>query len=396
MSESEGSGFRLTSMIGWLAAAIALAALAYVWTESHRKPVAPDPSASQVFIDDGKRIEVPSDRDNGAAKGRAESWESVVNRVKGAVVQIETSKGLGSGFFVTPDTVLTNYHVIQGESYVTLRYADKETVQGHVQSSSAEHDVAILKVWATRTNQPCIPFGRAAGLSSGQEVIAIGSPHGIQNTVTRGIVSGLRQLGSVSLVQTDVALNPGNSGGPLLDQRGQAVAINTMMFRGAQGLNFAVAIEHAQALLEGRPQVPIGTMAPGEQSSGQMPSATMPTETERARLQGEHLYEAKLQAISQRAASLDSYWERLMAVGFNGRPRTRLDRGWYAVWDASALEGTPKPGYEDHFADVKRRAEEIGEFVKASDEEARRADVYPGVRRELRQKYHLDYAGWHL
>jgi S1-C subfamily serine protease len=396
MSGSDGSSSRITAAIGWLAAAIALAALAYVWTESHRSKTPAEASKDLKFVDSGTPVNVAGPQGVSTHGSKSESWESVVGRVMPAVVQIETSRGLGSGFFVSSDTVITNYHVIDGESYVTLRFADKATLQASVANSSKEHDVAMLKVWSPRSDQATIPFGKAASLSSGQEVIAIGSPHGIQNTVTRGIVSGLRQLGQVSLVQTDVALNPGNSGGPLLDHNGNVVAINTMIFRGSQGLNFAVAIEHAQALVEGRTQAPIASTVTGESNSGQMPSANMPSETDRVRAQGAQLYEAKLQVIAQRAAALDDYWNRVLASGFDGKATGRFEHGWYAVWEPSTMEGSVRKGYEDQFADLKRRAEEIRGFVVSCEDEARRADVYPGDRRQLRERYRLNYPGWHL
>ena len=211
---------RPTAWLGWLAAAIALAALAWVWTE-RRRTLEPPREHEIRMVDSPSVTRAPGDR---AASGQGESWEKVVARTLPAVVQVETSRGLGSGFFVSADTLLTNYHVVAGESYVTVRYSDKSTTQASISNLSRDYDVAVLKVWAPRSGQASIPFGAAAGLHSGQEVVAIGSPHGMQNTVTRGIVSGLRQLGQVSLVQMDAALNPGNSGGPLIDQSGAAVA----------------------------------------------------------------------------------------------------------------------------------------------------------------------------
>ncbi len=384
---------RPTAWLGWLAAAIALAALAWVWTE-RRRTLEPPREHEIRMVDSPGVIRTGGDP---SAPGRAqgESWEKVVARMLPAVVQVETSRGLGSGFFVSADTVLTNYHVVAGESYVTIRHSDKSTAQASVSTQSRDYDVAVLKVWAPRSGQVSIPFGVAAGLHSGQEVVAIGSPRGMQNTVTRGIVSGLRQLGQVSLVQMDAALNPGNSGGPLIDQSGAAVAINTMMFRDSQGLNFSVAIEHAQALIEGRAQAPVAPLAEGETAgSGRMPSASIPTETEQVRLRGTQVLEAKLAAIAYRAATLDDAWARFMAVGFEGTSTGSFDRAWYAVWEPETLKGKPRLGYEGSFAELKRRAGEIREWVHAAEDEARRADVYPGVRRELRQKYRLDYPGW--
>src|SRR5205085_5963339 len=103
-------------------------------------------------------------------------------------------------------------------------------------------------------NQPTLTMGSGMHARAGQEVITLGTPLGLQNTVTRGIVSAVREVGGLTLVQTDAAIDPGNSGGPLLDRAGQVIGITTMGVRSAvaQGLSFAVAIEHAQALLAGK------------------------------------------------------------------------------------------------------------------------------------------------
>src|SRR5207237_3250742 len=106
----------------------------------------------------------------------------------------------------------------------------------------------------------------AATVRVGQEVIAIGSPLGtLQNTVTRGIVSAIRETGNATLVQTDAAINPGNSGGPLIDRNGAAIGITTMGYMQRQGLNFAVAIDHARALLEGRVAPSVAGSTPGNE-----------------------------------------------------------------------------------------------------------------------------------
>jgi S1-C subfamily serine protease len=256
--EEPGSRRGSTSAVawaGWIAAGLAVAALAWVWNQRQRAaapplaPMAGPEPLKTLPLGEGGPAHLP-----GAAP--AESWEAVIGKSMAAVVQVETSRGLGSGFFVAPDKLLTNVHVVSGESYVTIRFSDNSTAQASIAASAPDYDVAVLKVWKARADQATIPLGAAADLHSGQEAVAIGSPRGMQNTVTRGIISGLRQAGPVTLVQTDAALNPGNSGGPLLDRKGAAIGINTLIFRGSQGLNFAVAIEHARALLEGRPQAP--------------------------------------------------------------------------------------------------------------------------------------------
>src|SRR6185295_14808261 len=108
---------------------------------------------------------------------------------------------------------------------------------------------------------PTLRLGSSAQARAGQEVMALGAPLGLQNTVTRGIVSAVRNVESLTLVQTDAAINPGNSGGPLITRNGDVIGITTMSMRpsAAQGLSFAVGIEHAQALLAGERPVQTGS-----------------------------------------------------------------------------------------------------------------------------------------
>ena len=175
-----------------------------------------------------------------------------------AVVLVETSSGRGSGFFVSADTLITNVHVVGSNSSVTIRRMGGATAPARVAAASPEFDIAVLKISSPEAGQAVISLGSALNARVGQDVIAIGSALGtLQNTVTRGIVSALRQSGSATLIQTDAAINPGNSGGPLLDRAGVAIGITTMGYSGRQGLNFAVAADHAMALLEGR-SVPAG------------------------------------------------------------------------------------------------------------------------------------------
>src|SRR5437763_4912119 len=179
--------------------------------------------------------------------------EDVISGSMPAVVRLETSRAIGTGFFVPQDTILTNAHVVGNNSTVTVRRANGTTSSGRVDTTAPEIDVAIVRVSAT-PGQPVLPIGSASQSRAGQEVIALGSPLGLQNTVTRGIVSAVRQVGGLTLVQTDAAINPGNSGGPLLDRAGRVIAITTMSVRpdSGQGLSFAIGIEHASALLAGK------------------------------------------------------------------------------------------------------------------------------------------------
>jgi len=160
-------------------------------------------------------------------------------------------RGLGSGFIISPDgTILTNAHVVRGAERVTVKLTDRREFQAKVLGSDPMTDIAVLKVDAK--NLPTVPLGSARNLAVGQWVVAIGSPFGFENTVTAGIVSAKgRSLpgdGFVPFIQTDVPVNPGNSGGPLLNTRGEVVGINSQIYSGSggyQGISFAIPIDLA-------------------------------------------------------------------------------------------------------------------------------------------------------
>ncbi|MBU6436986.1 MAG: DegQ family serine endoprotease [Betaproteobacteria bacterium] len=161
----------------------------------------------------------------------------------------EVPRGVGSGFIISSDGyIMTNHHVVDGadEIYVTL--TDKREFKGKVIGSDERTDVAIVKIDAT--NLPALRMGDVSKLKVGEWVVAIGSPFGLDNTVTAGIVSAKqRDTGDyLPFIQTDVAVNPGNSGGPLLNMRGEVVGINSQIYsRTGQfaGVSFAIPIDQA-------------------------------------------------------------------------------------------------------------------------------------------------------
>lgn len=160
-------------------------------------------------------------------------------------------RGSGSGFIVSPDGyVLTNAHVVADADEVTVRLTDRREFQAKVIGSDARTDVAVVKVDAT--DLPVVRIGDQAALRPGDWVLAIGSPFGLENSVTAGIVSATSRAvaGEVSVpfIQTDVAVNPGNSGGPLFNLQGEVVGINSMIFSrtgGYMGISFAIPIDVA-------------------------------------------------------------------------------------------------------------------------------------------------------
>jgi S1-C subfamily serine protease len=178
----------------------------------------------------------------------------VVERVGPSVVSIRvtvegrrgTSEGAGSGFVVAPDGyVVTNHHVVDGAKHLSVMFTDGHELDARIVGTDAATDLALIRV--SEGGLPSAQIGRSEQLHVGQLVIAIGNPLGFQSTVSTGVVSALgRNLRGRSgrlienIIQTDVALNPGNSGGPLVDTGGRVVGVNTAMIRMAQGLCFAV------------------------------------------------------------------------------------------------------------------------------------------------------------
>ena len=160
-------------------------------------------------------------------------------------------RGQGSGFIVSPDgLILTNAHVVRDAKEVTVRLADRREFAAKVLGSDAATDIAVLRISAT--GLPTVRLGDAKSLMVGDPVLAIGAPFGLEQSATAGIVSAkgrsLPGEAVVPFIQTDAAVNPGNSGGPLFDSAGQVVGINSQIYSrtgGYQGLSFAIPIDIA-------------------------------------------------------------------------------------------------------------------------------------------------------
>ena len=332
---------------------------------------------------------------NAPALGAPASLEDVISASIPAVVSIETNEGRGSGFFAAPQVVMTNAHVVSGNVSVTVRLPSGATLPGRVETTATDVDLAVVRVDGASPSQAILPLGSASSVRAGQEVIAIGLALGVfQNTVTRGIISAVRRVGSTVVLQTDAAINPGNSGGPLLNRSGEVVGITTLKVTGsAESLGFAVAIDHARALLSGgRPVDP--SLASGTPSSTPLaPAFAGRSTTDQMRQEGTEAFEKVMMALAQRGTEVDDYWTRIKR-NCSVRTAPGYDREWFGLWDNRVALTDPDPSCGAAFREMNGLATEVRAVVTSAQENARRAGVYPGQLRDIRRRYRMNWAGW--
>jgi hypothetical protein len=310
-----------------------------------------------------------------------------------AVASIAAGQARGTGFFVRHDRVLTNAHVVDGQSSVRLQVGDA-TYTARVVTIAQGSDLAILQVYNANPQQPTLQLGSASTARVGQEVIAVGSALGVlSNTVTRGIVSAFRDAGTVRLIQTDAAINPGNSGGPLVDRNGVVIGINSLAVaaREGQGIGFAVAIDHATPLLNGQSgtasdQTPLTALNKAMSGAG---------DGDAMRLQGEQAYTQAIEGAARNSQQLDEYWNRYASNCVQSSTRSG-DRPWFAVLEPNGinLNAVSSVNCQGWLDTLRTNALPIRSAIDQASEAARRSGVYPGVMRDLRRRHRLNWTGW--
>ena len=365
-------------------------------TDAHQPPAAAVSSAggaSAPAVEPAADLHVPTLIDLMALPGTPDagqdlqtpaplSVEEVVSRALPAVVQITTPDGLGTGFFVSTGRLLTNAHVVGSHRGVNLRASDGGRRTASVQHVWREADIAVLEVDVARPDQGILPLAGPEHVRVGAEVVAIGSPFGLQNTVTRGIISGKRayvydRIGrqSVNVVQTDAAINPGNSGGPLIDRYGRVVGVNTLKIGAAQGLGFAVDMSYARRLL-------------GEDFALQ-------SEDDRRRERGARQYEEAVRILALRADERDAKWQQVRRTCFTREPGAApRPREWFELWrgEPGLLRDVPScQNWNPFFVEWARR---VHDALQHYEQMALGEGVPAEQLRSIRRRYSMAWSAW--
>ncbi len=221
--------------------------------------VSPAAAASNLIVS----VNTPQFYSTDTRSASARDVQGLVKQIGEAVVQVRTPEGLGSGFFINADGYLiTNFHVIEGETEISVEVYHqtggqlvRDTYkQVRIVAINKYHDLALLRI--EDKNAPKFKFitlGSADALTVGDSVFAIGSPLGLERTVTQGIISTkTRELEGELYLQTTAQINPGNSGGPLFNMAGEVVGVTNMKITSGEGLGFAIPVELVKNFLDHR------------------------------------------------------------------------------------------------------------------------------------------------
>jgi S1-C subfamily serine protease len=194
--------------------------------------------------------EIPTARPQATTKSVAKEWSEIVAHVRPAVVVIETDEALGSGFVVQPDGIIvTNHHVVANAKQVAVKFPSGEVYRNvYLLSSDPINDLAFLKIEAVEL--PTIPLGNSNDVQAGDEVLLVGAPQGLEQTVSSGLISGVRLDNGVRILQTSAPASHGSSGGPLLTRTGEAVGVMSFKLVDGENLNFAIPINYVRGKLD--------------------------------------------------------------------------------------------------------------------------------------------------
>ena len=241
--------YAIITVVGFMCIAGATAALAQEPRHIEIRIINPSPGqkaeSKESAQDKAMPVPVPG------PSVQQDDISQMVRQSMPAVITVISGNRQGSGFFVSPDgLVLTNSHVIQSQS-AQIRFPNGNSVAAMVLRNDPDKDLALLKANAG-SNYPTLPMGDSDKAVQGESVITIGSPIGLEGTVTRGIISAIRKApNGVTFIQIDAAINQGNSGGPLLNKAGQVIGINTgkPSQPGMERLGFAISINDAKRFI---------------------------------------------------------------------------------------------------------------------------------------------------
>jgi Trypsin-like peptidase domain len=304
------------------------------------------------------------------------STEDLVTQSMPAVVTVMTRDGLGSGFFVASNTVITNAHVVRGNDSVTLKRSGGYSRAARVDDVWEDKDLAILKVDLPDLDQVVLPLAVMSDIHVGAEVVAIGSPLGLTNSVTRGIVSAVRDIDGITLIQTDAAINPGNSGGPLLDRYGRVLGVNTMKLvtRGVDSVAFAVSIQYVRK---------------------QLGAAFMPkTDGDRQRQDGLRVYSDTVRILAEQADVVDRNWQRFDASCASDDRAPLVEHGWFGLWDGSRAAIRPSASCRSWYEYFKESAVKTHDALRRYELSARAAGVGADQLRIVRRRHAMIWAEW--